>query len=396
MLGQAAAISSMNLASLRARQGAPLVMVLCMASVTFVFTALFAMASGLHNAVASTGHPDRALLLGAGSNSEINGSITREQAAIIRDLPGIARVTLPGRGRTPLATAEIYATANLPRRDSNGAASLPLRGIANDAFLVRPEVHIIAGRRALPGRFELIVGRGAARVFRGLDVGSSISVRGARWHVVGHFASAGSGSESEAWVDVDVLANVFKRGPYLQSVTVRLVSPAALEILRSAIAKDRRLANSVYRESEFYSTQAAAATQMVRVVGLVAGTIMALGALFAALNSLYAGVSTRTREIATLKALGFDGRAVVASVMVESLLLALVGGALGAGIGWLAFDGVQMSTLGAAFGEVAFAFTVTPRLLAVAVTMALLFGALGGLLPALHAARVPVVEGLRV
>ena len=396
MLREAVAISSMNLASLRARQGAPVVMVLCMASVTFVFTALFAMANGLQHTIASTGQPDRALLLGAGSNAEINGSITREQAAIIRNLPGIAHVLVPGRGPTPLATAEIYATANLARRDGSGAASLPLRGIANEAFLVRPEVQILAGRRPLPGRFEMIVGRGAARVFAGLDIGSSIAIKGVRWRVVGQFAAAGSASESEAWIDVDVLANVFQRGPYLQSVTVRLVSADALTTLRSAIAAERRLANAVFRESDFYGVQAASATQMVRLVGVVAGTIMALGAVFAALNVLYAGVSTRTREIATLKAIGFDGSAVVCSVMAESLVLAVVGGALGAGVGWLAFDGVQMSTLGAAFGEVAFAFTVNPHVLAVAIAMALLFGTIGGLLPALHAARMPVAEGLRV
>ena len=398
MLRQALAVSSMNLASLRARQGAPAVMTLCMASVVFVFTALFAMASGLQHTVASTGQPDRALLLGAGSNAEINGSITREQAAVIRNLPGIAQAAVPGRKRerAPLVTAEIYATANLPHRDGSGAASLPLRGIANEAFMVRPEVRMIAGRRAHPGRFEMIVGRGAARVFAGLDIGSTIAIKGAHWRVVGHFQSAGSASESEAWVDVDVLANVFQRGPYLQSVTLRLISPDSLAALRDAVTADRRLANTVFRESDFYGMQAAAATQMVRTVGVVAGTIMALGAMFSAMNALYAGVSTRTREIATLKALGFAGSAVVASVMVESLALAGLGGALGAGVGWLLFDGVQMSSLGAAFGEVAFTFSVTPRLFAVAIVIALLFGALGGLPPALRAARLHVVAGLRV
>jgi len=395
MLRQTIAISLVNLLTLPARLGASIVVVTGVAGVVFVFTALFAMANGLRATLRETGEPDRVLILGKGSHSEINGSITRDQAAIIVNAPGIARLRSPDGLGVPLASPEIYATVNLPRRKDGQRAGLPLRGVGDAAFRVRPEVRITAGRSVEPGRFELIVGDGAARVFKGLDVGEEVPIKGASFRVVGHFDANGRATGSEAWMDVDVMANVFRRGPYLQSVLARLESPASLRELTASIDADPRLANTLFRESDFYAAQSESSTHLIALVGLTAGAIMALGATFAALNSLYSAVAARTREIATLRAIGFSGAPVAVSVLVESLVLSLLGGLVGTALGWFAFDGARMSSVGATYSQVAFQFSVTPGLLCAGIGIALLVGFVGGLLPALRAARQSIVEGLR-
>jgi putative ABC transport system permease protein len=395
MLRQIIAISLINLRALPTRLGAGAVVIVGVGGLVFVSTALFAMANGLKETLRDTGAPDRVLILGKGSHSEINGSITRDQAAIIANEPGIAATIAPNGLRAPLASPEIYATANLPRRKDGRRAGLPLRGVSEAAFRVRPEVHITQGRAIEPGRFELLVGEGAARVFAGLDVGDDISIKGATFRIVGHFSANGHATESEAWMDVDVMANVFRRGGFLQSVLVRLDSAAGLEPLTAAIDADPRLSNALFRESDFYAAQSESSTRLITIVGVTAGAIMALGAIFSALNSLYAAVSARTREIAILRAIGFSAAPVVASVLAESLILSLAGGALGAALGWLAFDGAKMASVGATYSQVAFRFSVTPGLLLSGIAVALLVGFVGGLLPALRAARQNVVDGLR-
>jgi len=395
MLRQIVAISLTNLVTLRTRLGASIVVVVGVAGVVFVLTALFAMANGLRETLTGTGAPDRVLILGKGSRSEINGAITREQAAIIADKPGIAATRSTNGLRLPLASGEIYATANLPRESDGARTGLPLRGVGEAAFRVRPEVQVTAGRSFEPGKFELLVGTGAARVFANLDVGDEVSVKGATWRVVGHFDADGQATESEAWLDVDVMANVFRRGPFLQSVLARLESPADLATLNAAIDADRRLSNSLFRESDYYQAQSESATELMTLVGITAGAIMAMGAVFGALNSLYAAVSARTREIAILRALGYSAAPVVTSVLTESLVLSLIGGLLGAGIGWLVFDGAASASVGATFSQVAFRFAVTPALILSGVLLAVLIGLAGGALPAVRAARQSVVEGLR-
>jgi putative ABC transport system permease protein len=395
LLRQVVAISLINLATLRTRLGASIVVIVGVAGVVFVLTALFAMANGLRQTLRDTGEADRVLILGNGSHSEINGSITRDQAAIIANEPGIATTVAANGMRVPLASAEIYASVNLPRRKDGHRAGLPLRGVSEAAFRVRPEVRITTGRGLRPGRFELIVGEGAARVFAGLDVGDEVSIKGATFRVVGHFAANGRATESEAWTDVYVMANVFRRGVFLQSVLVRLESPDALEPLTTAIDADRRLANNLFRESDFYAAQSESSTRLITIVGSTAAVVMTLGAVFAALNALYAAVSARTREIAILRAIGFSGAPVVVSVLAESIVLALLGGASGATLGWLVFDGVTMASVGATYAQVAFRFSVTPGLALSGIALALLVGFVGGLLPALRAARQNVVDGLR-
>jgi len=394
MFGQIAAISLTNLKTLSSRLGASSVVVVGVAGVVFVLTALLAMANGLKETLRSTGEADRVLILGKGSRSEINGSITREQAAILAGKPGIVATRDAQNQRIAFASGEIYATANLVRRDGK-RAGLPVRGVGDAAFRVRPELTIVEGRRFEPGRFEVIVGVGAARVFAGLAVGDRVSIKGATFDVVGHFAAAGHATESEAWMDVDVMANVFRRGQFLQSMLARLESPDALATLTTAIDADRRLSNSLFRESDFYAAQSESSTRLMTVVGIAAAAIMAIGATFAALNSLYAAVAARTREIAILRALGFSSSAVIVSVLAESLTLAALGGLLGAGLGWLAFDGASMASVGATYSQVAFRFAVTPQLLGAGLALALAIGFVGGLLPAIRAARQSIVVGLR-
>jgi putative ABC transport system permease protein len=395
MMRQVIAISLAGLRTLPSRLGASVVVVVGVGGVVFVLTALIAMANGLQRALQNTGHPDRVLILGQGSQSEINGSITREQAAIIAGLPGIAALHGADGARVPLASGEIYATVNLPRRRDGVRAGLPLRGVSADAFRVWPEIGMVAGRRFQPGRFEVMVGAGAAGVFAGLDVGDTLSVKGVDLQVVGHFEADGGATESEAWMDVDVMAGAFRRGPFLQSVRARLAEPAALDVLRAAVDGDRRLSSTVLRETDYYQAHSDSSTRLMRLLAAAAGSIMALGAVCGALNALHAAVLARAREIAVLRAIGFSGVAVAVSVLAEALVLCLAGAVLGCAAGWLVFDGMAASSTGATFSEVAFRFDVTPKLLLGGVLVAAAIGLCGAVLPAARAARQRVVDGLR-
>ena len=386
---QMLAIARVNLRSLRFRASASLVAICGIAGVVLVIVALASMARGLESTLRVTGHADRVLILRAGSNSELNGAIPRERVRIVADKPGLAATS-----NGPAIGGEIYTSVFLPRVDARDA-NLPLRGVSPASFSVRREVRIVGGRMLEPGKFELIVGRRAAEEFAGLAVGKRISVRGTQWEIVGEFASGGSVFESEAWADVSTLAEAFKRGPYLSSITAKLQSPAAFAELRDAVAGDPRLQLHVWRESDYYAQQASSSTAALKIVGGIIGAIMGFGAIFAALNTMYAAVNSRTAEIATLKALGFSAGPILGSVLIEAVLLSVVGGCAGVAFAWAIFDGYSASTLGATFAQVAFEFAVTPGLAAVGVGVACVLGVLGGLMPALRAARLPVVEGLR-
>jgi putative ABC transport system permease protein len=391
-------ITIVTLAALRrlpSRLPMSLVVVAGVAGVAFVVMALFAMADGLERSLADAGEPDRVIVLGRGSNSEINGAITRDQAAVIADLPGIRAAATPDGRQLPLASGEIYASANLQRSRDGARAGLPLRGVSEAAFRVRPEVRVVAGRRFEPGRFELIAGVGAARVFAGLDIGETVSIKGTDWRVVGHFEAGGSGVESEAWIDVDAMAGVFGRGPFLQSVRVRLAGPEALAVLAAAIEDDRRLSVGLFGERDYYGTHSESATAVTRMVGMAAGAIMALGAVFGALNALLAAVQSRTREITVLRAIGYPALPVVASVVVESLVLCLAGAAAGCAAAWVLFDGRGTSSIGATYTEVAFRFAMSAELVLAAGGVAVVIGLVGSILPALRVVRYRIVDGLR-
>jgi putative ABC transport system permease protein len=285
---------------------------------------------------------------------------------------------------------------NLPKRSTGTDANVPLRGVESAAFQVRDNLKILEGRNFEWGRNEVIVGRGAAREFAGLEVGSSLKVGRYQWPIVGIFSADGGVAESEIWTDAKVLQDAYKRGDSFQSVYAKLSSPGAFQQFRDALTSNPQLSVKVQRQVDYYAQQSETTTQLVTGLGVPIALLMALGALFAALNTMYSAVAARTREIATLRALGFGGGAVVVSLMLESLLLALAGGLLGGGLAYFAFNNFHTSTMNwQSFSQITFAFRVTPELLARGIVWAALIGLVGGLFPAIRAARLPIAAALR-
>ena len=389
---QIAQITLVNLRTVPQRLGTSLVIVIGIAGVVGVLVSVLAMAEGFRHTLASTGRPERVIVLRAGSDSEVSSGVPRDQAVLLANLPGIRR---DAQGR-PLASAEVMLMVELPGKTSAALNNVPFRGVQTAAFAIRDEVRFLEGRPFTRGLREVVVGVKAARQFSGLDVGSRIAFRDSDWTVVGTFASGGDVHESEIWADAEVAMSAFRRDGY-QSVTATLAdgSSAGIEAFRAA-ARDPRLAVNVLREPEYYARQASVLGTLIRILGYTVAAFMAVGALFGALNCMYSAIASRQVEIATLRAIGFGGAPVVVSVMIEALLLALVGGALGGGLAWVFYDGATLSTLNfSTFSQVAFDFRVTRALLAQGLLWALLIGAVGGLPPAIHAARVPVTEALR-
>jgi putative ABC transport system permease protein len=391
MLQQILAITLMNLRSLPQRLGPSLVIVIGIAGVVGVLVALLSMAQGFQATLASTGRPDRVIVLRGGANDELSSVLFREQALVIKQGPGI-RAGSDGR---PLAVSEVYLLSGLPRKGSIEPTNVVVRGTDAQVLELRPETRITAGRMFRPGVYEVIVGRGARAQFAGMELGGKLPLRSGDWTIVGFFESGGDVHESELWADAETLMAAARRGAPT-SVTVQLQSEAQVGTFRDALTRDPRLNVSVQQEPDYYASRSRALNALIEGLGYTVGVIMAIGALFGALNTMYAAVSTRMTEIATLRALGFGGLPVVASVMIEAMLLALAGGVLGAGIAWLLFNGYTVSTLNfQTFSQVAFAFRVTPQLLLQGLLWALVIGLLGGLFPAIKAARLPVVEALR-
>lgn len=391
MLKQIAAITWMNLRNVPQRPGSSLVIVIGIAGVVGVLVALLAMGQGFHATLAGTASEDRAIVLREGANAELSSGLGRDTVDLVKGLPGVRR----DANGEPLASAELLVIADLPKTSTGTTANAQVRGVQPEAFALRPEVRIIEGRNFTPGPRELIAGRGAASQFAGLEVGSRIAFRDADWTVVGIFEAGGGAHESELWADAEVLMSAYRRNGF-QSVTLQLESPQALEVLRAAIAGDPRLVVKAQSEKSYYEAQSRQLATVIDIIGTVIAAIMALGAVFGALNTMYAAIATRSREIATLRALGFGGLPVVVSVMVEALLLALLGGLAGAVLAYVVFNGYTVSTLnGATFSQVAFDFQVTPTLMWRGLLWALVIGAIGGLMPAIRAARLPVTTALR-
>ena len=390
MLRQALAITLISIRSIPERWAPSLVIVIGLAGVVAVFTALLAMATGFESTLKATGRSDAALILRGGSDAELNSAFDRDSADLIKQEPGIAA----GADGKPLASAELMVIAELIRRDDvRNGANITVRGVEPAAFALRPQLRIIAGRNFTPGLRELIVGQGVLREFQGAEIGKIVRMRGSEWTVVGEFAS-GDAYDSEIWTDINVARTTFGRIG-ASSVLAALAAPDGLARLKSAVAAEPRLTMDVMREQDYFSGQT---RQFRKTIGFLAGLvtiIMGLGAVFAALNSMYAAVTARGKEIATLRAIGFGGAAVLLSVMLEALLLALAGAVLGALIAYLLFNNLSVSTLGQNFTQVVFNFKVTPQLVARGLVIAVLIGMLGGLLPALRAARVPVTTSLR-
>ena len=371
-----------GIAGLPQHWGASLVIVVGIAGVVGVLVAMLAMGEGFKATLASTGSTGSAILLRAGSQAETNSVIRRDQVPLLATLPGIARGT-DGR---PLASPELSQVVNLPTMAEGTDANVQFRGVGPAGWMIRPQLEIVQGRRFTPGMREIVVGTGTHQQFRGLEVGNQLKLANQLWTVVGRFKS-GDSHDSELWADADVLGPAYQRSAF-QSVTVKLDGKDGLARLKAALAADPRLKLDIETTRE-------GLTRLIRILGTVIGGIMAIGAVFGALNTMYAAVAGRAREIATLRALGFRGLPVVAAVMLETMLLALLGGLLGAALAWLLFNGYTVSTLGQNFSQVVFQFRVSPELLWTGLKWALGIGLVGGLFPALRAARVPVSEALR-
>lgn len=389
MLKQTLAVTLMGLRGLPSRAGTSLVIVIGIAGVVAVLVSVLAMSVGFKRTVAGTGQDDRAIVLRGGSGAELSSALTRDQGQTIINAPGV-RLSAGG----PIASREAVVIVSLPTRADGNDANVTLRGVEPQTFALRPEIRIVEGRSFAPAVREVIVGRSAQRQFAGLDLGSTIAFRDSDWTVVGVFESEGDNRESEVLADTESVLSAYRRNGY-QSVTVQLESAADFQRFADALTADPTLSVDVKREPEYYADQSRQLTRVLNFLAYVVGGIMALGALFGALNTLYSAVASRAVEIATLRAIGFGATPVVVSVLMEALALALLGGVLGALLASLFFNGNVVNTLGSNFSQVVFRLQVDADLIRLGLVWALMIGFIGGLLPALKAARMPIVEALR-
>jgi len=390
-LSQVGAVTRFGLMGIPHRRGSVAAAVFGVAGVVGVLVGVLSMAVGFRKAMTASGSPDAAIVLRSGADSEMVSGFGQEETRVIADAPGLKRET-----NGPLASAELFVIINLPKRSSGTDANVPLRGVQPAAFIVRDQVRMLKGRPFEWGKSEVIVGAGAAQEFSGLKVGDKLRVGHEEWPVVGIFSAGGGTAESEIWTDATVLQGAYHRGNSFQSVYARLNSPEAFQSFKDSLTTDPRLNVQVLRQTDYYAEQSSLVTTLITILGKLIATLMAVGAIFGALNTMYNSVSARSREIATLRALGFGRAAVVVSVMLESLVVALVGGALGAVVAYLAFNGFHTSTVNwQSFSQVTFAFRVTPHLLVQGIVWATFIGLIGGLLPAIRAARLPIAAALR-
>jgi len=388
---QIAALIAFNIRTLPSRIGSAAAAVFGIAGVVAVLVGVLSIGEGFQRTMTVAGSPDTVFVLRSGADSEMTSILSRTEADILAQAPGVAKVN----GKA-LVSPELFVIVNLPKRSTNTDANIPMRGVEATAFQVRSEVHIVEGRPFAWGRNEVIVGRAAQRQFTGLELGNELAFGQNRWKVVGVFEANGAISESEIWTDASVLAPAYRRGPTYQTAVVKLASPGSLQQFKDAITADPRMNVKMEREADYYAAQSATLVSIITFLAGIITTLMGLGALFGALNTMYTAVAARSREIATLEALGFGGAAVMVSVLVEALLLAFVGGVIGAVGAWLAFDGFQTATLNwQTFSQVAFAFDVNGKLITRAILVAAAIGLLGGFFPAIRAARIPVAVALR-
>lgn len=390
-LSQVVVVTLLNLRTIGQRLASSLVAIVGIAGVVAVFVAVLSMAEGFRKTMATTGSPDTAIVMRSGSDSEMVSVLSRDDVRIIGDAAGVRR-----NASGPVASAELFVIVDLPKRSTNTTANIPLRGVGPNAFAVRPNIKIVQGRAFEPGRNELVVGRGAAAQFGGTEVGRTLRFGQSEWTVVGVFDAGGTFSDSELWCDAAVLQPAYRRGTTFQTVYAKLESPEAFTRFKDALTTDPRLNLKVQRETDYFAEQSQMVSTLITTLGTGIALLMGIGAVFGAINTMYTAVAARTREIATLRALGFSGGPVVVSILVESLLLALLGGVVGGAVAYVGFNGFQTSTINwQTFSQVAFAFAVTPGLIVVGVVYALVMGLLGGLLPAVRAARLPIVAALR-
>jgi putative ABC transport system permease protein len=394
---QVGAVTATAVRTIPERRGASLATVFGIAGVVVVFIAVLSIGEGFRRTMRAAGSPDNAIILRNGSDSEMMSVLLGEATDIIAQTPGIAHgAPVPGEASIPLASAELFVVVDVPKRSTGSPANVPLRGVQPAAFATRPGLVITDGRKFEWGKNEILVGEGALRQFRGLDVGSRLRWGQNEWTVVGTFAAGGAVWESELWCDAAVLQPAYRRGNSFQTVLAKLESPAAFDRFKDTLTTDPRLDLQVLRETDYYANQGRTLNGIIRGLGFTISVLMAIGAVFGALNTMYSAVAARTREIATLRALGFGASPVVDSVLAEALLLALAGGAIGALGAYFGVDGFRTSTLNwDTFSQVTFAFEVTPRLVISGTLFAILMGLIGGLFPAWRAARLPITAALR-
>jgi putative ABC transport system permease protein len=385
----ALAATRVGIASLPQRWGASSVIIVGIAGVVGVLVAMLAMGAGFEATLKQTGNDSTAILLRGGSQAETNSVITRDQSPLIAGLPGIAK---DAQGRAVISP-ELSQVVNLPTASTGEDANAQFRGVSDAAWNIRPNIKIVEGRKFNVGVREIVVGQGAKGQYRGLEVGKTIKLGNQDWTVVGVFA-AGDAFDSELWTDIETLSSAYDRRAY-QSITVGLDGKDGFKRLKAGLDNDPRLKLDAQTTQDYYSKQTQQLTTIIKWLSIIIGAIMAVGAVFGALNTMYAAVAGRAREIATMRAIGFRGLPVVTAVMLETMLLALLGGLLGGLIAWAIFNGYSVATLGSNFSQVVFKFKVSPELLWSGLKWALGIGLVGGLFPALRAARLPVTEALR-
>jgi len=390
-LTQTFAVTMLGLRTIPQRLASSGVAVIGIAGVVIVFVSVLSIAEGFKAAMTQAGSPSRAIVMRSGADSEMTSGIAGPEADIIKQAPGILH-----EGEHAVASAELYVIIDRDKRSTGTPANVPVRGVEPTVLQVRDAVKIIDGRMLTFGTNEVVVGRATSRQFMGLDVGTEIKAGQLILKVVGIFDAKGSVAETEIWADVHTLQGAYRRGNSYQSVLMRLESPSSFDSVKNWLTTNPQLNVQVKRESDYYDAQSQTFTRLIRTVGYGIASLMALGAIFGAMLTMYTAVSTRTREIATLRALGFNTMPVLLSVFLESMALGAVGGLIGGGVAYLAFNGFQTSTLNwQTFSQVAFAFKVTMSLLISGLTWALFMGFIGALLPAVRAARLPISVALR-
>lgn len=390
-LSQVGVVTALNLRMLVTRWQSAVVTVVGIAGVMVVITGVFSIYEGFRATLDESGSDTIAMILRGGSSDEMQSGLSLEDTRIAGDAPGVER-----SGATPVISSELFVNVDVPSRATGGAVFVPMRGVGPLAPRLRGHFQWVAGRMLTPGTKEVVVGRAAANQFAGLDLGKEIKLGPDRWTIVGIFSDAKSIAESELWADITVMQGVFQYGTSVQSIRVRLTNPNAFKEFKDRLSTDPRVNFKIETEKEFLSTLSSSLRGIIRGAGFAIAILMGIGAIFAALNTMYAAVAARTREIATLRALGFGAFPVVVSVLVEALMLGLAGALLGALIGYLAFNGVETSTLNMrSFTQVAFSFRVTGELLLWGCVYALALAFIGGVLPAIRAARLPIAGGLR-
>ncbi|HEY0940328.1 MAG TPA: ABC transporter permease [Steroidobacter sp.] len=390
-LAQIGAITSMNLRNMSQRLASSIVALIGIAGVVTVLIGVLSIAEGFRAVLEISGSDQVAIVLRSGATDEMGSGLTQDQVRVIADSEHALRDE-----QGTVVSPELYVVVNLPLFSTGTTANVPLRGVGPQAAKLRSNFKIVEGTDFTPGKFEVVVGKGASLQFEGLKVGQQFRAGNTDWTVTGIFEDGGSVAESEVWTDATVLQGAYNRGNSYQSMRVKLTSPGAMQAFKDSLSTDPRLSVRVFSEKQYYEEQSRILVTLVSTIGKSIAILMGLGAIFAALNTMYSAVSARTREIATLRALGFGSAPVVTSVLAEALLIGLAGGVVGMIVSYIAFNGVRASTLNfATFSQLTFAFTVTPQLLVQGLVYALILGFIGGLLPSLRAAKLPITTGLR-